>query len=148
MANKRQNSFLKYLVHVIIRKVILRICGIVRFLTTQQETFLSRICGIMRFLYYHYTLLGSSCDIVYTSSFGFHNQNVNNHPVRVVMYIRYCSLLITMPVYCIRHPAVRGIHVIRQYTLLAVISAFCNHVYFYGIGKRLERFIYHFESLF
>ena len=79
VAYKSQKSFLGNVVYVIIRKLVLPICGIVRLLTPRQYAFLDkphmRQCA---FLQCNYTLLSSSYDIACTSTCGFRSENTND----------------------------------------------------------------------
>ena len=80
---QRQKSFLENFIYVIIRKLVLSICGIVRFLTIRQYAFLQ--CN--------YTLLSSSYDIACTSTCGFRSESTNDCTLWIMECMRYCALL-------------------------------------------------------
>ena len=91
---KRQKSFLENFIYVIIRKLVLRICGIGRFLTIRQYAFLDK--PHMRqyaFLQCNYYLLSSSYYIACTSTCGFRSESANDCTKWIMECMRNCALL-------------------------------------------------------
>ena len=91
---KRQKSFSEKFIYVIIRKLVLRICSIVRFLTIRQYAFLDKPhMQQYAFLQCNYTLLSSSYDSAYTSTCGFRSESTNDCTIWIMECMRYCALL-------------------------------------------------------